>query len=70
VAGYANLILDRVKCVGTGRLGPNIAQVRAEMRERADDGEFDGVWMAHETDVPLRDAYPNGWGDDGGDALD
>ncbi len=49
--GYANLILDRVKYVDTGRLGPNKAQVRAEMRERADDGEFDGVWMAHETDV-------------------
>ena len=55
--GYANLILDRVKYVGTRRLGPNKAQVRAEMQERADDGEFDGVWMAHETDVPLRDAF-------------
>jgi hypothetical protein len=51
--GYANLILDRVKYVGIGRLGPNKAQVRAETQERADDGEFDGVWMAHETDVPL-----------------
>ncbi len=29
--GYANLILDRVKYVGTGRMGPNKAQVRAEM---------------------------------------
>jgi hypothetical protein len=29
--GYANLILDRVKYVGTRRLGPNKAQVRAEM---------------------------------------
>ncbi len=68
--GYANLILDRVKYVGIGRLGPNKAQVRAEMQERVDDGSFDGVWMAHETDVPLRDAFPNGWGDAGGDALD
>jgi hypothetical protein len=41
--GYANFILDRVKYVGTGRLGPNRAQVRAEMRERADDEDFDGV---------------------------
>ncbi len=36
--GYANLILDRVKYVGIGRLGPNRAQVRAEMQERADEG--------------------------------
>jgi hypothetical protein len=68
--GYANLIMDRVKYVGIGRLGPNKAQVRAEMHERADDGSFDGVWMAHETDVPLWVAFPNGWGDAGGDALD
>ncbi len=35
--GYANLIMDRVKYVGAGRLGPNKAQVRAEMQERADE---------------------------------
>ena len=40
------------------------------MQERVDDGSFDGVWMAHEIDVPLRDAFPNGWGDARGDALD
>ncbi len=68
--GYANLILDRVKYVGTGRMGPNKAQVRAEMHDRADGGEFAGVWMAHETDVPIRDAFLNGWGECGGDALD
>jgi hypothetical protein len=68
--GYANLILDRVKYVGIERLGPNKAHVRAEMQERADDGEFDGVWMTHETDVPLRDVLPNGRGDAGEDALD
>ncbi len=56
--------------MGTRRLGPNKAQVRAEMRGRADDGEIDGVSMGHETDVPLRDAFPNGWGGAGGDALD
>jgi len=67
--GYANLILDRIKYVGGGRAGPNKAQVRAEMQERADGGEFGGVWMAHETDVPLRDAFPSGWEDAGGDAL-
>jgi hypothetical protein len=65
--GYGNLILDRVKYVGIGRLGPNKAQVWAEMQERADDGEFDGVCMTHETDVPLRDGFPIGWGDAGGD---
>ncbi len=35
----------------------------------ADDGEFMGMWMAHETDEPQRDAFPNGWGDLGEDAL-
>ena len=39
------------------------------MQERADDGSFDGIWMAHKTDVPLRDAFPNGWEDGGEDAL-
>ncbi len=41
--GYANLILDMVKYVGAGRMGPNKAQVRAEMQERADKGEFAGI---------------------------
>ena len=68
--GYANLILDRVKYVGIGRLGPYKAQLRAEMQERANEGHFEGVWMAHEIDVPLRDAFPNGWGGAGGDALE
>ncbi len=40
------------------------------MHDRADAGEFRGVLMAYETDVPLKDAFPNGWGDIGGDALD
>jgi hypothetical protein len=39
------------------------------MIARADAGEFMGMWMAHETDEPLRDAFPSGWGDIGGDAL-
>ncbi len=37
------MILDRVKYVGTGRMGPNKAQVRAEMQEKADGGEFGGM---------------------------
>ena len=39
------------------------------MQERADEGSFDGVWMAHETDVPVRDAFPYGWEEVGKDAL-
>ncbi len=39
------------------------------MQERADEGEFQGLWMSHETDEPLRDAFPNGWGGCGEDAL-
>ncbi len=36
------------------------------MRDRAYVGEFKGMWMAHETDQPTRDAFPNGWGGIGG----
>ena len=55
--------------MGSGRLGPNKAQVRAEMQERAGEGSFEGVWMAHETNVSVRDVLPNGWVDGGEDAL-
>jgi hypothetical protein len=68
--GYANLMLDRTKYVGTGAAGINKAQVRQVMIDRADEGEFVGMYMAHETDEPTRDAFPSGWGDIGGDALD
>ncbi len=68
--GYASLVLDRTKYVGTGTAGVNKAQVRQEMIGRADEGEFVGMYMAHETDKPTRDAFPNGWGDIGGHALD
>ncbi len=68
--GYANLILDRIKYVGMWHTCVNEAHVRAEMQGKADAGEFRGVRMAHETDVPLRDAFLNGWGDIGGDALE
>ena len=57
------------KYVGTGTVGANKAQVRQDMNTRADEGEFMGVYMAHETDEPTRDEFPNGWGDIGGDAL-
>ena len=52
--------------MGTGTIGSNKAQIRQEMQDRADDGEFMGMWMAHETDEPTREAFPNGWGDIGG----
>ena len=35
-------------------------KVRARMQEKADEGEFEGLWMSHEIDEPLRDAFPNG----------
>ncbi len=41
--GYANFIMDKVKYVGVGRMGSNKAQVRTEMHERSNGGEFDGV---------------------------
>ncbi len=39
------------------------------MLDRADSGEFVGMWTSHETDVPPRDAFPTGWGGSWGDAL-
>jgi len=68
--GYAKLMLDRTKYVGTGTVGSNKAQIRQEMQDMADEGEFVGMWMAHETDETSREAFPNGWGDIRGDDLD
>jgi hypothetical protein len=59
----------RTKYVGTGTTGHNRAQVRHEMIARADADEFMGMWMAHEKDEPPQDAFPNRWGDIGGDVL-
>ena len=41
-----------------------------DMRGRDDLGEHAGLYMAHETDVPMRDAFPSGWRDCWMDALD
>jgi hypothetical protein len=68
--GYSNMMLDMTKYVGTGAAGINKAQVRHAMIDRADEGELRGMYMAHETDEPTRDAFPNRWEDIGGDALD
>jgi len=66
---YANLVLDRTKYVGFGTTGQNKAQVRQDMMAMSYASEFMGMWMAHETDEPLRDTFPNGCGDMGEDAL-
>ena len=64
--GYANLVLDKTKYVGTGAAGANKAKAREDMNARVDEGEFVGMYKAHETDEPTRDAFPNGWGTLGG----
>ena len=58
--GYANLLLDRTKYVGTRKAATNMAHIMMEMRDRGDMGEHGHLWMAHEIDVPLRDAFPVG----------
>ncbi len=64
------MVLDITKYVRTEAAANNKAQVKQAMIDRADEGEFGGMYMARETDEPTRDAFPNGWGDIGGDALD
>jgi hypothetical protein len=39
------------------------------MHERANKGEFEGLYMSHETDEPLRDAFLNGLGECGEDVY-
>jgi hypothetical protein len=68
--GYANLLRDRTKYVGMGQAVPTRAEVRHAMRDRGDAGDHATLWMAHETDVPTRDAFPLGWVDCWGDVLD
>ncbi len=68
--GYANLLLDMTKYAGTGHSAANRARIRQDMRGKGDLGELAGLYMAHETDVPMRDAFPSRWGDCWGDALD
>ena len=41
-----------------------------DMLGRSDAGEHVGLCMAHDTVVPSRDAFPVGWGESWGDALD
>ena len=57
--GYANLILDRIKYVGTGST-TNRAQWRHQMVARGDRGDFDCFSFAHVTDRMVLDTRP--WG--------
>ncbi len=57
--------------VGIGQATANMAKIRhVYMRAMGDVGEHAGLFMVHETDVPLRDAFTSRWGDFLGDALD
>ena len=67
--GYANLILDRTKYIGTERTVTNRAPNTQAMIDRDDVGEHVGLWTAHETNVPLRDAFPTILRDSWRDAL-
>ncbi len=55
--GYANLILDRAKYVGDGSEGLNMDQLKLGMVERADQGEFESLFLAHETDMSKGDSF-------------
>ena len=68
--GYANLVLDRTKYVVHGVGGATREQVRQAMVDRDDAGEFVGLVGARDRDAPLMDAFPTGWGDIWGGALD
>jgi hypothetical protein len=50
------------KYVDTGRTGTHRAQIKLDMLDRVDVGEHAGMWTPHEIDVPPRDAFPTGWG--------
>jgi hypothetical protein len=53
--GNASLILDRTKYVGDGIEGLNRDKIRLGMVERADKGEFESLFLSHETDMPRGD---------------
>jgi hypothetical protein len=44
--------------------------MKQEMIDMADVEEYFGMWMAHETDYPLRDVFPSVWMGIGKDALE
>jgi hypothetical protein len=55
--------------VGTWQIRNNRAQIRQDTIDMTDVGEYYGMRIAHETNVPLRDAFPSGWMSIGEDAL-
>ncbi len=61
--GYANLLLDVTIYVGTCQTSPNMAKIGHDIRGRGDVGGHNGLFMANETVVPMRDAFLIGWGD-------
>ena len=61
--GYANLLLDVTIYVGTCQTSPNMAKIGHDIWGRGDVGGHNGLFMANETVVPMRDAFLIGWGD-------
>jgi hypothetical protein len=61
--GYTSLVLDMTKYVGTVRTSSNRAHTRMDVLERSYAGEHADPWAAHDTNMPPRDAFPIGWGD-------
>jgi hypothetical protein len=68
--GLAKLVLDRTKVVGSGHVGMNRSQIRQKTGDRADQEDYLNMRIAHETDVPLRIAFPGGRMVIGEDAID
>ena len=53
--GYANLVLDKTKYVGTGRTGSNRAHNMMDLLGRSNAGEHNGLWLdgaRHKCAVP------------------
>jgi hypothetical protein len=55
--GYANIIIDRNKYVGDSIESLNRDQLRLGMVEGADRGEFESLFLCHETDMPKGDTF-------------
>ena len=56
---YAHFIIGMAKYVGTSQAGTNRAQqIRMDVIKWADVGEHDVIFMAGQTDVPFKDAFP------------
>ena len=46
-----------------GQTAPNRVKIRQDMRGRGDMGVHYDFFMAHETDVLIKNAFPPSWGD-------